>query len=77
MATQASREAAAALAAIMEPHEVEGAMLVGGVAVLEYVAPDGRRWLSRIGMGDPVGGRCPTWQQNGYLHEALYGDWPS
>lgn len=49
----------------------EGAMLLGWVAVAEWMAPDGNRWLS-IANGDARGRGAPEWQSQGYLHNALF-----
>lgn len=49
----------------------EGAMLLGWVTVAEWMAPDGRRWLSVID-GDAQVEGCPIWQRQGYLHNALF-----
>lgn len=49
----------------------EGAMLLGWVAVAEWMAPDGHRWLSTID-GDARGEGCPEWQRDGYLHNVLF-----
>jgi hypothetical protein len=51
--------------------EMDGAVLIGWIAVAEWMAPDGSRWLSRVhGLGN--GDDCPTWTQQGYLHHALH-----
>lgn len=49
----------------------EGAMLLGWVTVAEWMAPDGNRWLSRID-GNAQVNACPSWQTQGYLHNALF-----
>ncbi len=49
----------------------EGAMLLGWVAVAEWMAPDGKRWLSVVD-GNASGEGCPAWQRQGYLHNALF-----
>lgn len=49
----------------------EGAMLLGWCAMAEWMAPDGKRWLSIID-GDARGEGCPEWQRQGYLHNALF-----
>jgi hypothetical protein len=57
--------------------EVDGsrALLVGWCVVAEWMAPDGNRWLSFLGT-DARGEPAPTWQAQGYLHNALH-DWPN
>jgi hypothetical protein len=54
-----------------EDPEMEGAVLIGWVAVAEWMAPDGGRWLSKV-HGLSNGDDCPTWTQQGYLHNALH-----
>lgn len=55
---------------------LDGAVLIGFVALAEWMAPDGERWLSQIsGVGDGEQG-IPDWQRQGYLHNALH-DWPN
>lgn len=49
----------------------EGAVLLGWLTVAEWMAPDGKRWLSLID-GDARGEGCPAWQRQGYLHNALF-----
>lgn len=49
----------------------EGSMLLGWVAIAEWMAPDGRRWLSIVD-GDARGEGAALWQRQGYLHNALF-----
>lgn len=63
---------------VLQEHamEVDGerSLLMGWCCVVEWVAPDGNRWLSYLA----TDARCepaPTWQSHGYLHNAL-NDWP-
>jgi hypothetical protein len=51
--------------------EMDGAVLIGWVAVAEWMAPDGSRWLSKLD-GLASGDGAPTWTQQGYLHNALH-----
>lgn len=51
--------------------ELEGAVLTGWVIVAEWMAPTGNRWLSQF-HGSANGDRCPNWQLQGYLHNALF-----
>jgi hypothetical protein len=52
--------------------DLEGAFVVGFIAVAEWMTPSGQRWLSRVD-GGPDGG-LPEWQRHGYLHNALFSD---
>jgi hypothetical protein len=49
----------------------EGAVLTGWVLVAEWATGDGGRALTRLS-GAPM----TLWAVRGFLHEALYGDWP-
>lgn len=49
----------------------EGSMLLGFVAVAEWMAPDGTRWLSRVDAGASGDKGLTEWQREGYLHNAL------
>lgn len=49
----------------------DGSLLLGWVAVAEWQAPDGGRWLSGFN-GDINHGALTAWQQDGYLHHALH-----
>lgn len=53
----------------------ERSVVLGWAAVVEWVAPDGHRWLS-FAATDARGEPAPTWQAQGYLHNALH-DWPN
>ena len=54
--------------------ETEGALLLGFVAVSEWLGLDGGRWLT-LESGDGRGSTLPRWQLRGYLNEGL-NDWP-
>jgi hypothetical protein len=51
--------------------EMDGAVLIGYVAVAEWMAPNGSRWLSQID-GLASGDGAPTWTRQGWLHNALH-----
>jgi len=56
-----------------QPEDFEG-LLLGFVAVVEWVDLEGQRWLTRTdgnASGDPI----TAWQREGYLHNALNTDW--
>lgn len=55
-----------------DAREVHGNVVTGWVVVAESMAPDGRRWLSRMS-GGPGGEPLPEWTSEGLLHNALYG----
>lgn len=57
--------------------EVDGepSLLYGWALVAEWSATDGKRWLSYLA-SDAQAEPAPTWQAQGYLHNALH-DWPS
>lgn len=48
----------------------EGSLVVGWALVVDYMSPDGDRWLSRAHSAS-----LTKWQANGMYHEALHGDW--
>lgn len=52
------------------------AVLVGWAMVAEWVDEDGDRWLTKHN-ADPSGLPLTVWQERGYLHEALFGVWPT
>jgi hypothetical protein len=54
-----------------EDPEMDGALLLGFVAVAEWAAPGGERWLSIVD-GSTTGDDLATWTRQGYLHNALY-----
>ena len=66
---------AAIEASANENEQLDGSVLVGWVVVAEWVGANGMRSLVRMS-GTPGGTLPPTWQTRGYLHEALFGDWP-
>lgn len=49
-------------------------VLLGFVTVAEWVDDQGARWLSRY-EGNADGHPIPSWQREGYLHNALNADW--
>lgn len=49
----------------------DGAMLLGWVAIAEWMAPDGNRWLSIVD-GNTNREGCPVWQRQGHLHNTLF-----
>lgn len=49
----------------------EGTALKGWVVIAEWVDPDGSNWLSQLN-GGASGSSLPTWQTDGYLHNALF-----
>lgn len=57
--------------------EVDGnrSVLYAWTIVIEWVAPDGERWLSFRSAGADGVKPLPTWHSQGHLHNALY-DWP-
>lgn len=53
-----------------------GGVLMGWVMIAEWMAPSGDRWLSKVS-SDATGVKgAATWQEQGYLHNALHTDWP-
>lgn len=54
--------------------EGESALLLGWAIVVEWVAPNNDRWLTCLAT-DARGEPAPTWQMQGYFHNALH-DWP-
>lgn len=48
----------------------DGSLVVGWVVVSEWMATDGQRWLTKL-----THENCTTWQQQGYLHNALNTSW--
>lgn len=50
-------------------------VVIGWALVVEWSAADGDRWLTFLAT-DARGEPSPTWQAQGYLHNALH-DWPS
>jgi hypothetical protein len=54
--------------------EVQEAMMTKFVLVTEWTRADGARILD-MKSGNGAGENIPTWELNGLLHEALYGDW--
>lgn len=51
--------------------DLYGAVLLGFVTVVEWMAPDGKRGLSRVD-GDALNNGLPEWTREGYLHNALF-----
>lgn len=77
-ATDARRELGEKISEILQEHALdtpEGqALLLGWTAIVEWKAPDNRRWLSQIG-ADAIGDELPEWTEQGYLHNALFSGW--
>lgn len=48
----------------------DSAVLTGWVLVAEWMDEEGEKWISK-GCADNL----TTWAANGFLHEALYGNW--
>jgi hypothetical protein len=63
------------LQALQAEHEmdedIEGGVVVGFAAVVEWLAPDGKRWLTLLD-GDASGERLYRWQVQGYFHNVLH-----
>lgn len=55
--------------------ELDGAVLIGWVCVVEWMHPSGERWLTRLSGNTRGDAHAPVWQMQGYLHNAL-NDWP-
>lgn len=57
--------------------QVDGSptVVLGWAIVVEWSAADGDRWLTYLAT-DARGDAAPTWQAQGYLHNAL-NDWPN
>lgn len=49
----------------------ESAILISGIIISEWIAPDGKRFLARTPIGE-----LSSWQTQGYLFSTLYAnDW--
>jgi hypothetical protein len=72
------RQLAEKLSEVIQEHALttpDGkALLLGWVAIVEWKAPDNRRWLSQIG-ADAIGDELAEWTEQGYLHNALFSGW--
>lgn len=51
--------------------EDRGSLLLGWALVMEWVSPDGSKFISRGHSAEVA-----TWHAKGLWHEALYGHWP-
>jgi hypothetical protein len=52
------------------------AVLVGWVAVAEFMDSDGHRWLMvRSGTAPDADHQTTSWQRRGYMHEVLEANW--
>jgi hypothetical protein len=53
--------------------EIDGerSIVFGWAVVIEWIDPKGGRWLSQLSRGAD-GTVLPSWQLEGYLHNALY-----
>lgn len=60
-----------------EAIEIDGqrAVVYGWGLIVEWIAPDGARWLSQL-VANANGAPAPEWQGQGYFHHALH-DWPA
>ena len=52
------------------------ATCTGWVVMAEWMDETGGKWLSK-NSGDAGSERLTLWQENGMLHEALLGEWPT
>lgn len=52
----------------------EGHVVTGWVCVVESMAPDGERWLSRLSSDASGERRLPRWTEQGLLHNGLHGN---
>jgi hypothetical protein len=52
----------------------DGAIVTGWVIVVEWMDPDGGKWLSRFN-GDGADLPLVAWQMEGMLHNALHESW--
>lgn len=59
-----------------DPEGILDGVVTGWVLVTEWMTTDGGKWLSKTS-ADASGEKLPTWQERGYLHDALFGEWPS
>jgi hypothetical protein len=50
---------------------LDGAVVIGYGAVVEWMAPDGTRWLT-LSTGDAGGNDLQSWQVQGYFHNVLH-----
>ena len=58
-----------------DPAGVLDGVVIGWVLITEWSASDGQRWLAKTS-ADASGQILPSWQERGYLHDALFGEWP-
>lgn len=54
--------------------DLEGAVLVGWIAVCEWMDGDGVRWLSDLESSDGGDSGLTQWQRQGYLFNALHNE---
>lgn len=59
-----------------DPESILDGVVTGWVLVTEWMTTDGGKWLSKTS-ADAAGEMLPLWQERGYLHDALFGDWPT
>lgn len=53
----------------LEIEQTDEAILVGGIIIAEWMMPNGRRFLTRNGIG-----HVTEWQAQGYLYSTIDGD---
>lgn len=51
----------------------DGSLLTGWLAITEWEAPDGGRWLSTLS-GDPAMRSLPPWREKGYATAIVHDD---
>jgi hypothetical protein len=54
-----------------EDSGLDGAVVVGYAAVVEWMSPDGEKWLT-LETGNAMGEPLVRWQLQGYLHNVLH-----
>lgn len=58
--------------AVAGDDDLDGSVLTGWVAVMEFTSPAGDRWLCRVDANAHGDDPAPSWQANGYLFDALH-----
>jgi hypothetical protein len=54
-----------------DDEELDGAVVVGFAAAVEWMTPDGTKWLC-LQTGDAAGQELQRWQVQGYLFNVLH-----